>query len=130
MGCNIHAHIEVKISGQWHHYSCPPIQRNYRLFARICGVRGDVANAISPPRGIPNDMSVVTIACFDYEKLDSHSATWLTKNELCDLIQWEEAHDPMFHHKEVGYLTGNSFHLSGGNPPEITDVRFICWFDN
>lgn len=131
MGCDIHAHIEVKLDGQWHHYSCPPIQRHYAIFERICGVRGEVSEAIAPPRGLPSDLSPVTAACYAKEKIDSHDATWLTKEELCDLIKWVEMKEPMFQHRQLGYLTGNSFHLHpNSNPAEITDVRFICWFDN
>lgn len=134
MGCDIHAHIEVKIRGRWEHYSCPPFIRNYQIFERICGVRGDEKEAIAPPRGLPHDMSAVTRACYEHEHRDAHSMTWLTREEFCSLIDWVEKEVPggnIFQHHHIGYLTGNGFNLHpGSNPKEITDVRFICWFDN
>ncbi len=130
MGCDIHSHVEVKIAGQWHHYSTPPLQRDYTLFERICGVRGEPENAIAIPRGLPENLSIVTAVCYAKEKPDAHSCTWLDRRELCDLIDWENSRRSFPHH-QFGYLTGNSFHLHpGSNPPEIEDVRFICWFDN
>lgn len=136
MGCDIHAHIEVKIRGRWEHYSCPPFIRNYQIFERICGVRGDEKEAIAPPRGLPHDMSAVTRACYEHEHehRDAHSMTWLTGQEFSDLIDWVEAGNAgpglaSFQHHYVGYLTGNNF-TSDNTPKEIQDVRFICWFDN
>lgn len=127
MGCDIHPHVEVKIKGVWHHYSNPPIQRWYKLFERICGVRGDLKNAIAPPRGLPENLSVVTKVCYDIE--DHHTPTWLTAQELDDLIRWADREDKnaLFQHKEFGYLCGNMF---VERDPAFEDVRFICWFDN
>lgn len=127
MGCDIHAHIEVKVEGRWEHYSCPPIQRNYRLFARICGVRnsGNIT-PISDPRGLPTDLSLITQKCYNFMKCDAHSATWLSGKELDNLCDW--ADDPA-----LGYLNGNGFDLRGdstGHPASFEDCRFICWFDN
>lgn len=75
MGCDIHAHIEVMINERWHHYSVPRIKRRYALFEKIAGVRGDVCNAIVPPRGIPHDLSTITEICYDREQPDSHTPT-------------------------------------------------------
>ena len=126
MGCDIHAHVEIKLNGKWQHYSCPPIQRWYLLFEKICGVRGNVTNAITPPRGLPDDITEVTKYC--YENEDAHTATWLTAKELDELINWADSlSDDSFQLKEFGYLNGNMFSRTN---PEITDCRFICWFDN
>ena len=138
MGCDIHPHIEIKINGKWEHYSVPRIQRRYSLFEKIAGVRGDIANAIAPPRGVPHDMSLVTQICWNHEKPNAHSATWLSKIEFLQMVEWgnEMKNTPQewngqFEHFEIGYLTGNSFNLyKGPVPPEVEDVRFICWFDN
>lgn len=132
MGCDIHSHIEIKIGGVWHHYSCPPLPRSYQLFERICGVRGEAENAIAPPRGLPDDLSIVTKVCRVYDGCDAHSETWLDQMELCALIKFHETFTKgMAQFDHWGYLNGNSFDLSTyGHPVEITDVRFICWFDN
>jgi hypothetical protein len=31
MGCDIHAHVEIKIGGKWHHYNHPSTDRRYVL---------------------------------------------------------------------------------------------------
>ena len=49
MGCDIHAHFEIKVDGEWLHYSQANINRNYRLFEKMAGVRGENKNAISLP---------------------------------------------------------------------------------
>lgn len=139
MGCDIHAHIEIKVNGKWEHYSVPRIQRRYALFEKIAGVRGEVANAIVPPRGVPSDMSLITQLCYNYEVDDGlHTPTWLNKEEFLAVIEWANKKENIrqdwagqFEHEEIGYLTGNSFELHKGSvPPEVEDVRFICWFDN
>lgn len=138
MGCDIHAHIELKINGKWEHYSNPLIRRRYALFEKIAGVRGEESAAIVPPRGVPTDMSLVTQICWNFEKEGRHTPTWLNKEEFLRLLDWankkenlRQEWDGQFEHEEIGYLTGNSFHLyKGSNPPEVEDVRFICWFDN
>lgn len=129
MGCDIHPHVEVKIKGKWEHYSCPPIQRWYKLFARICGVRNNPEWCITPiakPRGLPADLNIVTRTCYELE--EHHTETWLTAEELDDLIRWADTNsDGFFQHREFGYLSGNMF---SHREPEFEDVRFIYWFDN
>ncbi len=132
MGCDIHAHIELKVNGKWEHLSCPNLKRWYRLFERICGVRGDVAYAIDKPRGLPADLNIVTKLDYEQWDTDAHSATWLTKDELNELINWvEKSYDNMFQHEQMGYLNGCNFlQYPESHPKEFEDVRFICWFDN
>lgn len=140
MGCDIHPHIEVKINDKWEHYSCPNIQRCYRLFAKICGVRNceewGIVPLVSIQDAIPKDSSTVTKECWEYDS--GHSIAVLNKQQFCKLIEW--ADDPEnvkqkwageWSHLQLGYLTGNGFELYPGSTSEsITDVRFICWFDN
>lgn len=139
MGCDIHAHIEIKINNKWEHYSTPPIQRCYGLFAKICGVRNNEDWGIIPivlVRGIPEDCSIVTLICSRYE--EGHSHTWMTKEEFKELILWandniniRQSWNGEFEHKQIGYINGNCVYLNSCNhAPEITDMRFICWFDN
>jgi hypothetical protein len=139
MGCDIHPHIEVKIKGYWHHYSAPPMKRWYAVFERICGVRGDVRNAIAPPRGLPLDMSEITLLCYHHDQAGAHSETWLSGKEFDDLIKWVERNPDgtphknadrcFYQHRQIGYLFGCCF---GRDNREngIEDVRFVCWFDN
>lgn len=100
MGCDIHLVTEAKIEGKWQRvlvmcgcdwcdgkkasargedcYGCKGTgrregydSRNYEAFAILAGVRGD-ATAISPPRGLPKDLSVV-----DRDDEDDDAAVWL-----------------------------------------------------
>lgn len=141
MGCDIHAHFEVKIADKWEHYTIPAIERNYALFEKMAGVRGEVVNAIVSPRGLPRDMSVVT--AFDAERMgrDGHTHSWLYAYEIMILAEWGA--------KNLGpgrlgcwdmefdwrcYFFGNSFagfyQYPNGAPKGIQDLRLVFWFDN
>ena len=138
MGCDIHAHFEIKLNGRWEHYSAPQINRNYTLFAHIAGVRGDGSiKPISEPKGLPNDLSITT--WFEVERWwgDGHSHTWLNYTEIAELLDvaFPNIMDRMeFKHRELGYLCGNGWDAwkkyPEDYPEEIEDIRFICWFDN
>lgn len=135
MGCDIHPHIEVKINGKWEHYSSPPIQRCYGLFAKICGVRNNSERFITPiaePRGLPPDISELTKICWDED--GGHTPTWLTGEELELVIFFHENYtESITHLKEWGYLNGNGFDVKKypeSHSPKIEDCRLVCWFDN
>ena len=147
MGCDIHSHFEVKINGKWEHYSTPDINRNYRLFEKMAGVRGSVSNAISPPKGLPEDMSAITNIDANrwFNEIGAHSPSWLSSSEfkviyefhdsLYDLenygesVKWRQIDEVQY-----GYLFGNRFKDfesgSEGYPKEIEDFRLVFWFDN
>ncbi|KKK61066.1 hypothetical protein LCGC14_3018060, partial [marine sediment metagenome] len=95
MGCDIHAHIEIKVGGEWHHYSQPMVDRDYRLFTRMAGVRKSDVEPISAPRGLPQDITFTTR--FDAEQHwgeDGHSHSWLSCKELAALVEWYDGlHD-------------------------------------
>jgi hypothetical protein len=137
MGCDIHAHIELKVNGRWEHYSCPLLRRWYTLFARIADVRNSegTIEPIAQPRGLPTDLNIVTKLEAERWGSDAHSHTWLSKDELNDLIKWAE--DELgnkgwaFQHEQMGYLNGSNFlQYPESHPKEFEDVRFVCWFDN
>ena len=148
MGCDIHLHIEVKIDGIWHHYGAPSIDRNYRLFEKIAGVRGDITNAISPPKGFPVDATTLTNIVYQNEECDAHSVSWLGVEEIMKLEDWlksiprKESDSYAKYDLEHGilrmYLGGSSFtgwkrYPEDGSPLSpamVEDVRFIFWFDN
>lgn len=138
MGCDIHFFTEVKIGGTWHCHSAPYIDRWYAMFEKMAGVRGDIENAISPPKGIPDDVSVVVRAYLEYWKGDGHSHSWLAGQEIKDLEMWLEAKEKENNPKEHfypekiwGYVLGNGYGDYHKHPdPLIEDVRFVFWFDN
>lgn len=134
MGCDIHTFVEVKHKGKWLLYNHPDVGRNYDLFEKMAGVRGDVKNAISPPKGLPEDVSEATQLYYDYEEPDAHSESFLTLLEIGLLAKWygEQGYGNYGFDSEFGYLFGNGFtdmdELT--NPPPIEDIRFVFWFDN
>lgn len=143
MGCDIHAHLEVKIEGIWHHYSTPNIRRNYNLFAKMAGVRNytegpDAIVPISNPKGLPEQMSFIT--WFDYKmrwESDGHSMSWLDGDELDYLESWfdsQQQKDEIFAFSRMfGYLFGNGFNVKkypSDYPKGVEDARLVFWFDN
>jgi len=130
MGCDIHAHFEVKIDGEWLHYSQPRIERSYALFEKMAGVRGDVENAISPPKGLPSDLNKTTAFCAKREDDDSHSHSWLSSHEVVKLKEMIGRLDS----DDFGYCFGNSWEdfweYRDDYPIEVEDFRLVFWFDN
>jgi hypothetical protein len=137
MGCDIHGHIEIKLNGNWEHYSVLCIDRNYKLFEKMAGVRGLVKRAISPPKGLPNDITPITKYDFEMWGEDAHTPSWLGAKEIERLIDWGEENylssKRDFEYETFGYLFGNSFMIlkyPRDTPKGLTDVRFVFWFDN
>lgn len=140
MGCDIHPHVEVKIKGKWEHYSTLCVSRNYLLFAKMAGVRNYDIEAISPPRGLPEDVSVVTKFESDDYGVDGHTHSWLSATEAGEIQRWYEKHNPKpVHHPPLfGYLFGNHidsyvrFPEDGKRIRELgyEDARVVFWFDN
>lgn len=139
MGCDIHLHTEIKVDGKWHHYSQPRVQRDYVLFFKLAGVRGpfDGVNPIAEPRGVPNDLSFTTKFDVDYMGDDGHSHSWLTGDELAEVVRWNDERRVSetgqwfsTEHSFLGYLFGNGWGRDSEHPKSIEDVRAVFWFDN
>ncbi len=141
MGCDIHAHVEVRIKGEWHHYSDVDIDRNYALFEKMAGVRGDDSNAISLPRGLPADLSAVTRISYESWRGDAHSMSWLNSKEMGAIEEWTcerrkrwEADNPGQYDSSrpiFGYIFGDR----ADEWPDVggfskSDLRVVFWFDN
>jgi len=138
MGCDSHCHLEIKVGGTWLHYSAPRVHRNYELFEKMAGVRGEERKAIAPPRGIPGDASDVTKLEAKWLGSDCHSHSWLSANELAEIIKFQEKQYGndfwKVSHQEWGYLNGNGWDgflkYRDSYPKEIEDIRLVFWFDN
>jgi hypothetical protein len=144
MGCDIHLHVEIKIDGVWEHYAHPNISRNYALFARMAGVRGnDYIKPIALPKGTPKDMTKVTRLDFEAWGADAHSASWLGLRDIVMLEGWldgqnwgDSALSTSLEHTILHtYLFGSSFSSLVLYPDDnrvqgLEDVRFVFWFDN
>lgn len=137
MGCDMHLHIEVKLDGKWEHRGNPSIRRDYRMFAKMVGVRQSDKNpstSISSPNGLPSDLTRATQYEVDYEGADGHDHSWFNLQQIKQLTDWYgETYSPETHpfglEGVVGYFLGNDWSLSKYHP-RITDIRFVFWFDN
>jgi hypothetical protein len=143
MGCDIHAHVELKLAdGRWHHWTAPHIDRNYNLFTKMAGVRafGDEIVPIDQPRGLPCNVSETTRLMRENYGSDGHSDSWLSLDELKVLEAWWNDHTKpyqaeRFVHGRVfelaimgNYLAGNG--VTDELPKGVQDVRIVFWFDN
>lgn len=136
MGCDIHMVLEQKIGeGSWigihhfpyyrssggtHHFP-DAIGRNYRRFAAMAGVRGDGPE----PRGLPEDVSVLSQARSDHYGSDGHSHSWLPVREAAAIFLASEYGEPDDYAKK--YPTA---HFFGVEPEDADDYRIVFWFDN
>ena len=135
MGSDIHLHIEMKVDGKWEHYGCPKVDRDYRLFEKMAGVRGNIENAIHEPKGLPKDISILTE--LDYNGYESywHSASWLDIKEVKELRQWLDSRGgymngyDLEHNILKTYLFSNSLTCLD-EFDSIEDMRLVFWFDN
>ena len=142
MDCDIHAHVEIKVRGKWHHYAHPSIDRWYDLFARMANVRNyNGIKPISEPRGLPKNISFTTRFDRKHDGVDGHSASWLSAKEVKELGEWaKEKHAEFsepnsfysFERHTLCYLFDNSWMIAPGNghPKQLEDARLVFWFDN
>lgn len=150
MGCDIHLHTEVKIGGVWLHYGCPDVTREYKVFAKMAGVRNREYCPFTPlasPRGMPSNASALTrFACKAYG-VDGHSHSWLGAKEISQLVDFIDddlklaghlGHVGFWSCENFGYFFGNTWEgfwkysddNNSGTPNGVEDVRFVFWFDN
>ena len=142
MGTDIEIHVELRVRGVWEHWSAPHVDRDYRLFTRMAGVRskGREEEPIFKPKGLPGDMSLLTSMAAGWEGPDARVPSWLSRDELRVLQLWWEEHieaelqarrgGGRSFETEImgGYLHGDSY--TGNLPGGIEDVRVVFWFSN
>lgn len=127
MGCDIHAFTEVKVDDRWHHYGPLKIDRQYALFGRMAGVRGE--DPIAPLRGWPEDATFMSKLHERDWHYDAHSHSWLNLEEIITLEK--EFHVPGDWGKPFGFMFGNYWEsfLDRGQPLGIQDARMLFFFD-
>jgi hypothetical protein len=126
MGTDIHAHLEVKKNGEWHHWcKLNKLQRNYELFCRIAGVREDICESepIAKGRGFPDDASFLTKLEAEYMLGDAHSFTYLSRTETILVFQEQERRIEFFTLRQAEYV-------NAGFLATFDDARLVCWFDS
>jgi hypothetical protein len=158
MGCDIHAYMEYrKAPGRWHSFGerVNP-GRNYTLFARLNGVRGE-GEPVAPERGFPEDAGFYALddnTLFVTEDGDGERYCTLedarrwTKNPLVKIH--DRIPDPDWH--SHSWVTPDELEKAlnaddvkaRGDEPEYKailaalrsfekdgyDARLVFWFDN
>lgn len=133
MGCDIHLHVEVKLHGKWEHYAALSPGRNYEIFSKIAGVRGQ-ERPLAAPRGLPTDVTALTaISSLGYGA-DGHTHTWLSSDEVKELNKWfdktQQDEGPYYFESWVdAWLFGGAWDKAS-LPKAIEDFRWVCWFDS
>lgn len=142
MGCDIHAHTEVKINEEWHHLCYANFGRSYFMFARLAGVRNCEGVDHPEPRGVPHDMSKLTRLDYESYGRDAHTSSYLFMAEYMGVIKkaWNdllEVYDydcneyefyQHWRHNPFGYcydIDDLNLHFEGA-----TEARIVFWFDN
>ncbi|MCH7577400.1 MAG: hypothetical protein IH822_06355 [Chloroflexi bacterium] len=100
MGCDIHGVIEVnKYPGRRHsHWPHAEVylDRHYRLFGVLAGVRDDSVEPVVSPRGLPEDMSFKTRDLNEYyiadESLSGCEDRWILRSHLWPNAQIRDGH--------------------------------------
>jgi hypothetical protein len=128
MGCDIHCHCEVKIYGVWHHYSVVELQRDYVLFARMANVRNHNNTVpIAEPRGLPEDICLLTQLSSDSWCSNGHSYSWLSIDE-CQTLVKDEAIKENFSNDIKSLF--DYWHSEGSWSNDLEQARLVFWFDN
>ena len=142
MGCDIHAHLEAKKDGAWHHLGSLDIDRDYVLFAILGGARLDVAQARTDKKivpmanmsGIPDNASAETRRGFDRDGayFFTHSPGAIYASQLPRLKRMLEKVDPCY--RNGANLEEDVFHarVNDGTLTEHKgwdDLRIVFWFD-
>lgn len=130
MGCDIHLFVEVAEDETWTMIDHPDVLRNYTLFEKMAGVRGNPYNALAQPRGLPDDVSRGTKLHYNYGRADAHTESYLSLDEIYQLEKWMG--EALRFKYPLGFSFGNGFGLDedciGDN--RISDIRLVFWFDN
>lgn len=150
MGCDIHAHVEIKISGYWVHAEEVTFVRNYEMFSFIAGVRSSEGDPVplSGDRGLPGDISPATRLRYygavsglgrtdTAQGEDFHSEGYLL---LKDMVLLDEKFQcciwlPGLRFKILMYILGHSpcdwkEAIKWGSSGAVQDIRLVFWFDN
>lgn len=152
MGCDIHAHVEMRYEGKWEHLAWPNIDRWYDLFGIMAGVRRDV-EPIVQPKGFPTDAALITRLDFEKWGPDAHTVSWFNEDEIDKLSAWLKKHEAGLTEEqrknaefgaydlEIGVLNwtfafGNTLtafkhYFDVDYLPKGADaIRLVFWFDN
>lgn len=137
MGCDIHAFLEIKVNDEWLYYGQVDFDRNYEMFGKVAGVRGE-GPPIQMPRGWPQDASKVSLLQLEACDGDDHHKSWLDATQLQELDDWCSKNQCVgfdVGHDRTLYVFGNSIQSWWEYPKQlrtrgVSDIRLLFFFDN
>ncbi len=135
MGCDIHFYVERKIDGKWvqqfknvpdpgpwkHNSKYWYTERNYILFGLLAGVRCDDITPLSPPRGIPDDLSDDLLIEYNEIGISDHSHSYYL---LSELLKYKNDYTIM-----TGYVNIKNYlkYKKEGSPYDWSDyIPYMC----
>lgn len=125
MGCDIHTHAERKIGDKYERIADmePFDWRSYGMFGFLAGVRNysDIT-PLSPPRGLPGNLSHDVAEDYESWQSDAHNASWLSVDELARF----EYNQPMEDRRVIVQLAENLWSGAGtadAGGGEVTTYR-------
>lgn len=150
MGCDIHAHTEVRnADGKWvcttadtfevvekdgyqqvNLQESPDIGRDYWLFALLHdGLRGSWDSSFQG-KGFPEDASSEVEQDYTAWDTDAHSPSYLTLKELKEKAMELLVHPNDTQREPADSLTGLIYDMGFDGTLSPDDVRIVFWFDN
>jgi hypothetical protein len=162
MGCDIHMVLEQSHGDKWigiNHYEQPPVrsyraenpkrkelnhllyptfrvtERDYTLFAKLAGVRRDwdFEDHAPDPRGLPEDISLLTQIKVDEWGTDGHSHSWGLLSEIGGLfLASKEPQAVVMNDRHNAVLELFGIEPGQQTVPEskLEQYRLVYWFDN
>ena len=128
MGVCIHGLMEIKVAGSWHGIH-REWGRNYNLFALMAGMRNENnLTPVSQPKGLPDDVSVLTRIENNEWGDDALSESWLSLMEVEIVARRIEILDG----KPCRDIEGVKYHLRRylQNHESVVETRLVFWFSN
>lgn len=128
MGCDIHAIMERRrypgdpmFADVWVNAGDPDLDREYRLFGVLAGVRSVEMPSLSRDRGLPDDVTDIFESYAESWHLDAHNHGWVT---LAEMKAYDPA--PYPYPEQWDDLIAKLDSLPGGED----DKRLVFFFDN
>lgn len=126
MGCDIHGWVEIKKNNKWVAiFELKTLDRNYKRFAALAGVRDYHNENQVKPLGLPEDISDTAKYWSEHWGLDGHSHNYMTLEDAAKIFL-ETEHQPDTWAKK--YPLWEFFKFE--NDTHQGDTRLVFWFDN
>jgi len=148
LGADLHSSMEVLFDGKWFFVGALPSRRNYQLFGKLSGVRGDDGPFFEESSELPEDVCQEIKDDYEAWGSDAHSLTVIDYKDLeafCDYFQkpslnwckltakernsWSDKKQ-YDKHCAASYVVDWLFFARKLMSVGAGDVRVVIWYDN